>query len=91
MPTDLEMRFLSNLIHGMDIEELRGLVMHVAEKGFEVVGAEALRIKEDRGRQLPIRHTAEIEPNDVTLESESSLSHTKMHRTCSMHASMADT
>jgi len=83
MPTDLEMRFLSNLIHGMDIGELRVLIMHVAEREFEVVGAEALRIKADRGR---IRHTAEIEPNEAGVESESSLSHTYMHRTWSMHA-----
>lgn len=47
--------------------------MHVAQREFEVVGAEALRIKEDRSRQSLIRHITEVGPNDVTLESESSL------------------
>jgi len=84
MPTELEMRFLSNLIHGMDIGELRGL-MHVAEREFEVVGAAALRIKEDRGRQSLIRHITEVDPNDATLEIESSVSYTLMRFDAYIH------
>jgi len=69
----------------MDIGELRGLIMHVAEREFEVVGAAALRIKEDRGRQSLIRHSTEVDPNDVTLEIESSVSYTLMRFDAYIH------
>jgi hypothetical protein len=82
MPTELEMRFLSNLLDGMDSQELRGLVMHEAERDFEIVGEEALKINEDRGHQTQpqIRHDrpAEINPNQAVIESESSISYTCM-------------
>lgn len=47
MPTDLERRLLDTLVEDMDEGELRRLIMHIAETHLEVVGAGALRIKED--------------------------------------------
>jgi len=47
MPSDLEMRLLSSMLIDLDASQLRRVVIHVAEKEFEVVGAEVLRIKEE--------------------------------------------
>jgi hypothetical protein len=54
MPTDLERRLLSNLIHEMHVGQLRELVMHVAEKHLGTVGAEVLRMKEKGRTTMPL-------------------------------------
>ena len=53
MPTDLQRRLLSTLIDDLDIARLRTLVMHVTEKHLELVGEEALRIKEKSQDRQP--------------------------------------
>ena len=66
MPTDLERRLLSTLIDDLNMDQLKAVVMHVAEKHLELVGAEALRIKkksQDRQRAL-------LEPSGDRIESQ---------------------
>lgn len=58
MPTDLERRLLLTLIHEFNVEELRGLAMHIAEGHLEVVGSEALKMREER-RMKENRHTGQ--------------------------------
>lgn len=75
MPTDLEMRLLSSMLIDLDATQLRRLVIHVAEKEFEVVGAEVLRIKEEMRTTTgsgsgQLRHQNERRPVVDDLESE---------------------
>ena len=60
MPTDLERRLLSTLVHDLDLGQLRRLVMHVAETHLDLVGTEALRIKEDQQRTKVDRQVASV-------------------------------
>jgi hypothetical protein len=62
MPTDLERRLLSTLIHDFELRQLRRLVMHVAETHLELVGKEALRIKEENKGIVIGRRSAAIPP-----------------------------
>jgi hypothetical protein len=46
MPTNLEIRFLSSLLSDLNADELRNVIMHIAEREFGVVAQEILRVKE---------------------------------------------
>jgi hypothetical protein len=62
MPTDLERRLLSTLIHDLDLGQLRRLIMHVAETHLELVGTEALRMKEESKGIVIRRRSAAMPP-----------------------------